>query len=110
MTTVQSLLLDYQPNYNSNISSQSNGVSNQLMFAQCGKTGDNEGNGKEKKRYPGYILIKSLATTVVEKVIMLVTVTDQLKPRSKRMQRHSGRLSRRNIPTSPQVEETRKNW
>ena len=37
---VQSLLLNYQPNYNYNRQSQSNGISNQLMFAQRGKTGD----------------------------------------------------------------------
>ena len=40
VTTVQSLLLNYQPNYNSHKNSQSNGVSNQLMFAQREKTGD----------------------------------------------------------------------
>ena len=47
-TTVQSLLLNYQPNYNSNRNSQSNGVRNQLMVAQRGKTGTDEGDGKEK--------------------------------------------------------------
>ena len=53
VTAVQSLLLKYQPNYNSNINSQSNGVSNHLMFAQRGKTGGNEGVGKEKEQRPG---------------------------------------------------------
>ena len=52
VTTVQSLLLNYQPKYNSHRNSQSNGVSNQLMFAQRGKTGDNEGDGKEKEQRP----------------------------------------------------------
>ena len=52
VTSVQSLLLNYQPNYNSHGNSQSNGVSNQLMFAQRGKTGDNEGDGKEKEQRP----------------------------------------------------------
>ena len=46
---VQSLLLNYQPNYNSHRNSQSNGVSNQVMFAQRGKTGYDEGDGKEKE-------------------------------------------------------------
>ena len=44
---VQSLLLNYQPNYNSDIKSQSNEVGNQFMFAQREKTGDNEGNRKK---------------------------------------------------------------
>ena len=46
VTEVQSLLLNYQPNYNSNRSSQFNGVSNQLIFAQRGKTGDDEDDRK----------------------------------------------------------------
>ena len=46
VTTLQSLLLDYQPNYKSNRNSQSNKISNHIMFAQRGKTGDNEGDGK----------------------------------------------------------------
>ena len=52
VTAVQSLILNYQPNYNSNRNSQSNGVSNHLMFAQRGKTGDDEGNRKEKEQIP----------------------------------------------------------
>ena len=50
VTTVKSIILNYQPNYNSNRNSQSNGARNQIMFAQCGKTGDDEGNGKEKEK------------------------------------------------------------
>ena len=52
VTTVQSLLLSYQPNYNFHRNSQSNGVSNQLVFAQRGKTGDDEVDGKEKEQRP----------------------------------------------------------
>ena len=48
VTAFHSLLLKYQPNYNSNKNYQSNGVSNQLIFAQRGKTGDEKGDGKEK--------------------------------------------------------------
>ena len=48
MTAVQSLLLNYQPSYNSHNFFQSNGVSKQLMFAQRRKTGDDKGDGKEK--------------------------------------------------------------
>ena len=36
--TLQILLLNYQPNYNSNRNYQYNGVRNQIMFAQHGKT------------------------------------------------------------------------
>ena len=43
---VHSLLLNFQPNYNSNRRSQSQGVRNQLMFVQCGKTGDDLGETK----------------------------------------------------------------
>ena len=43
VTAEQSLLLNYQQNYNSNRNSQSDGVSNQLMFSQRGENGDDEG-------------------------------------------------------------------
>ena len=46
VTPVQSLLLNFQPNFNSYINSQSNGVSNQLMFAQHGKTREDKGDGE----------------------------------------------------------------
>ena len=52
VTSVQSLLLKYQHNYEYNINPQSNGVSNQLMFAQYGKTGDGEGDREEKEQRP----------------------------------------------------------
>ena len=52
VTAVQSLLLNYQPNYNSNRNSQSNGVRNQLMFVQRRKNGDNEDDRKEKDQKP----------------------------------------------------------
>ena len=52
VATVHSLLLKYQPTYNFNIIDQSNGVRNQLMFAQGGKTGDNKGDGKYKDQRP----------------------------------------------------------
>ena len=52
VTSVQSLVLNYQLNYKSNRNSQSNGVNNQLIFAQREKNGDNEGNRKEKEQIP----------------------------------------------------------
>ena len=52
VTAEKSLLLNYQPNYNSNRNYQYNEVSNQLMFAQRGKTEDDKGNGKEKEQRP----------------------------------------------------------
>ena len=52
VTMVQSLLLNYQHNYNSNRQSQSKGVSNQIMFAQHGKTGDGGGEKKDQIKKP----------------------------------------------------------
>ena len=51
-TTVHSLLLNYQYNYNSNRPYQFQGVSNQLMFAQSGETGDNDGEKKMTNNLP----------------------------------------------------------
>ena len=42
-TAVQSLILNYHPNYNSNRQPQSQCIINQLTSAQRGKTGDDEG-------------------------------------------------------------------
>ena len=47
--SVQSLLLNSQHKYNNNRKYQSQGVSNQLMFTQHGKTGDDEGEKKREK-------------------------------------------------------------
>ena len=52
VTLVQSLRLNYQPKYNSHRNPQSKSVSNQLMFAQRKKTGDDEGDRKEKEKIP----------------------------------------------------------
>ena len=49
-TAVHILILNYQPNYNSNRKYQSQGVSNQLMFSQGGKTGDDDGESKYDKQ------------------------------------------------------------
>ena len=110
VTSVQSLPLNYQPNYNSNGNSQSNRVINQLIFVQRGKTGYDEGDGKEKDQIPRRNLDHITCNDCGEKFIMLGTMTSQLKPSSNRMQRYSGRWIRRNFPTSPLVEETRNHW
>ena len=52
VTAVQSLLLNYQPYYNSDRNSQLNRARNQIIFVQRGKTGDDEGNGKDKDQRP----------------------------------------------------------
>ena len=52
VTAVQSLLLNHQPSYNYNRNYQSNRVSNHIMFAQRVKTGDGEGDRKEKEQRP----------------------------------------------------------
>ena len=52
VTAVQTLVLYYQPSYNYNNQYQFQGVSNQLMFSQCGKTVDDEVETKEDKHKP----------------------------------------------------------
>ena len=52
VNAVQRLLLNYQHNYNSKRNSQSNGIRNQLMFAQQGKTGDEKDNKKYNEQRP----------------------------------------------------------
>ena len=49
---VQSLILNYQCNYNSNSQSQYKYVRNQLMFSQCSKTGYCSDETKEDKQKP----------------------------------------------------------
>ena len=49
---VQSLLLNYQADYNYNEQSQYQGVSNQLIFSQSGKIGYDEGETKDDKQNP----------------------------------------------------------
>ena len=46
VTAVQILVLNYQPNSNSNRNFESNRVRKQIMFAQRGKTRYDEGNVK----------------------------------------------------------------
>ena len=110
VTAVQSLILNYRHNYNSNRNSQSNGVGNQLIFAQRGKLGTTKATEKMKSRDPGEIRTTSLATTVEKKVIILRTMISQIKPGSNNMQRLSEKISRRNPPTNPLLEDTRNHW
>ena len=49
VTALQNLLLNFRHNYNSNSISQYQCASNQLMFAQSGETGDDEGETKGDK-------------------------------------------------------------
>ena len=61
VTAVHILLLNYQPNYNYNTQSQYQGVRNQLMFMQRGKTGDDELKQKTIIRNPEENFTKSPA-------------------------------------------------
>ena len=70
VTTIQRLILNYQPNYNYNSHHQSNGVSNQLMFAQCRKTGDDECEKNTRIRNPKETLTTPPATKVEKKDTM----------------------------------------
>ena len=74
------------------------------------ETGRTKATEKRRIRDPGEIWIISLAMTVDKRFIVMVTMTAQFKPGSKRMQRRSGILIRRKIPTSPLVEDTRNHW
>ena len=53
VTSVHSLLLNYQPKYNFNRNYQSNGVSNHLMFAQRGKLCTTKATEDRRSRDPG---------------------------------------------------------
>ena len=80
------------------------------MFEQHGKTGDNKGDGKEKEQRPRRNLDHITGNKFGEKGHYSGKITAQLNPGSKKIQRNSGKLRRRNIPTTPLVEETRKHW
>ena len=54
VNVLQILILNYQSDYNYNRKSQSQGISNQLMFAQLWKTGDNDGETKYDKTLNKY--------------------------------------------------------
>ena len=55
------------------------------------KLGMKKATEKRRSRDPGEIWITSLATTVDKKVILMGTMTDQLKLGPKGAQRHPGR-------------------
>ena len=76
----------------------------------AGKLGMTKATEKRRNRDPGDIWTTLLAMTMDRKDIILGTLIYQLKPSSKRMHRHLGRLNKRNIPTSPLLEETRNHW
>ena len=52
VTSVQIILLNYQHNCKFNRNPQYNGFNKQLMYAQHGKTGDDEGDRKKKEQRP----------------------------------------------------------
>ena len=74
------------------------------------KLGTTKATEKRRSRDPGEIWTISPVTTVEKRVIMLGTTIDQLKPGPKKIQRLSEKLGRRNRPTNPLEEETRKHW
>ena len=86
------------------------GSATSSCLRNLGKLGTTKATEKRRSRDPGYIWITSPETTVEEKVNNLGTMTEQIKPGSKNLQIHSGKWSRRDLPTSPLVEENRKNW
>ena len=108
LTTVQSILLNYKPNYNYNRKFQSNGVRNQLMFVQYRKTGENKGDEKDKEKITSRNLDHVTCNRCGEKghydgkgecstQIKLKEDTEALK-----------NTKQENIPTCPLVEYTKK--
>ena len=71
---VQSLIFKYQPNYNSYRKSQYQGVRNQLMFSQHGKTGDYEGETKDYIQKP-----EEIFTIIVEKKVIIRETVNYLQ-------------------------------
>ena len=78
------------------------------MFVQRRKTGGNEGDGKEKEQILRRNLDRITCNNCGKKVIMMRTMISLLKPGSKKMQRLSEKLMRRNSPSNPLAEENRK--
>ena len=110
VTSVQSILLNYQTNYSSNINSQSNGVSNQLMFAQSGKTGKNEGDGKEKEQRPRRNMNHITCNDCGEKGHYAGKNDSPTQARLKEDAEAFSKIKQENLPTIPLVEDTRKHW
>ena len=65
------------------------GSATNSCLLNAGKLGMTKETEKRRSIDPGEICTTSLATTAEKKVIMLVTMTSQLNPGSKKMQRHS---------------------
>ena len=86
------------------------GSATSSCLRNAGKLGTAKATEKRRSRYPGEIWTTSLATTVENNIIMLGTMTLQLKSVSKKMQRLSEKRSRINPPTNPLVYDTRKHW
>ena len=89
VNSVQSLLLNYQPNYNFNSQSQYNGIRNQLMFTQRGKTGSDDCETKYKENKPQRNLDHITCNKCGENYTMRVTMSDIYRKNSERVQKHS---------------------
>ena len=86
---VQILLLNYQPNYNSNSQFQYQGLRNKLMFTQRGKMGMMMVKQKTINKKPEEILTTSPAIILEKKVTMWETYNAIQRQNSTRMQKHS---------------------
>ena len=84
------------------------GSATSSCLRNVGKLGTMKATEKRRSRDPGEIWTTSPATTVEEREIMLGTRIAQFKTGSKKMQRLSEKLSRRNLPKKTLEEETRK--
>ena len=94
VTGVQSLILNYQPNYNYNMKSQYQGVGNKMMFTQRGKMGMTKVNKNSKIKHLKEKLTTPPAIIGGEKSTMWETVNTPHKKISKRTQKHSRRRNK----------------
>ena len=110
VTAEKSLLLNYQPNYNSNRNYQYNEVSNQLMFAQRGKTEDDKGNGKEKEQRPRINLDHITCNDCGEKVRSAGKSDCPNQAKLKEDAEAFRNMKQEKSFNPPLVEDTRKHW
>ena len=94
VTTLHSLILNYQPNYNYNMKSQYQGVGNKLMFTQRGKMGITKANKNSKIKHLKGKLTTPPAIIGGERSTMWETVNTPHKKISKRTQKHSRRRNK----------------
>ena len=91
-------------------SSQSNGVKNRIMIVQRRKSGDDEGDGKNKDQRLRRNLDHSTCNDCVEKRHFSGNSECSNQINIKYDAEAFRNMKQENLPTSPLVEETKKCW